>query len=280
MRMKKESNRHLLTLVALVLLTILVGCRTGRNTEDKAARIKKQQQYEQLAELSKPQLGLTDITARTNVSISYNEHSIRVKGKLKMRRNETIQMTFTALGLMEVACVEFTPKATYIVDRIGKRYTRIDYSEGMLKSVGANFATAQALFWNRLFIPGKDDAWKQPEDFEIMLTGTRQCVEPAHQRMLKCYFYTDEEYKQLQQTRLELSHYKGIWQYDMFEPLGNHSFPTMFDISLSGSSRTIGANIALSSISYTDTTWKSGIDLSRYKEVKLEELISILNILK
>ena len=53
MRMKKGNNRHLLTLVALVLLTILAGCRTGRNTEDKAARIKKQQQYEQLAELSK-----------------------------------------------------------------------------------------------------------------------------------------------------------------------------------------------------------------------------------
>lgn len=278
--MKRTNNRQLLTLVALVLMVMLAGCRTGRNAEDKAARIKKQQQYEQLAELAKPQQGLTDITARTNVNVSYNGHSIRVKGKLKMRRDEAVQMTFTALGLMEVACVEFTPKAAYIVDRIGKRYTRIDYSEGMLKSVGANFATVQALFWNRLFIPGKDDAWKQPEDFEIMSTDTRQCVEPARQRMLRCYFYTDEEYKQLQQTRLELSHYEGTWQYSMFESLGNHSFPTTFDVSLSGSSRTVGANIALSSISYTDTTWKSGIDLSRYKEVKLEELMSILNILK
>lgn len=278
--MKRTNNRQLLALVALVSLIMLVGCRTGRNAENKAARIKKQQQYEQLAELAKPQQGLTDITARTNVSVSYNEHSIRVKGKLKMRHDETVQMTFTALGLMEVACVEFTPQAAYIVDRIGKRYARIDYSEGMLKSVGADFATVQALFWNRLFIPGKDDVWKRPEDFEIKPTGTRQCVEPARQRMLKCYFYTDEEYKQLQQTRLELSHYEGTWQYSMFEPLGNHSFPTTFDVSLSGSSRTVGANIALSSISYTDTTWKSGIDLSRYKEVELEELMSILNILK
>lgn len=278
--MKRTNNRQLLALVALVSLLMLVGCRTGRNAENKAARIRKQQQYEQLAELAKPQQGLTDITARTNVSVSYNEHSIRVKGKLKMRYDETVQMTFTALGLMEVACVEFTPQAAYIVDRIGKRYARIDYSEGMLKSVGANFATVQALFWNRLFIPGKDDAWKRPEDFEIKPTDTRQCVEPARQRMLRCYFYTDEEYKQLQQTRLELSHYEGIWQYGMFEPLGNHSFPTMFDVSLSGSSRTVGANIALSSISCTDTMWKSGIDLSRYKEVEPEELMSILNVLK
>lgn len=278
--MKRTNNRQLLTIVVLTLLTMLAGCRTGRNAEDKAARIKKQQQYEHLAELAKPQQGLTDITARTNVNVSYNGHSIRVKGKLKMRRDEAIQMTFTALGLMEVACVEFTPKAAYIVDRIGKRYTQIDYSEGMLKSVGANFATVQALFWNRLFIPGKDDAWKHPEDFEIKPTSTRQCVEPARQRMLKCYFYTDEEYKQLQQTRIELSHYEGTWQYGMFESLGSYSFPTTFDVSLSGSSRTAGANIALSSISYTGITWKSGIDLSRYKEVKLEELMSILNILK
>lgn len=278
--MKQTNNRQLLALAALVLLTVLAGCRTGRNVEDKAARIKKQQQYEQLAELAKPQQGLTDITARTNVSVSYNGHSIRVKGKLKMRRDEAVQITFTALGLMEVAFVEFTPKAACIVDRVGKRYTRIDYSEGMLKSVGANFATVQALFWNRLFIPGKDDVWKQSEDFEIVPTSTRQCVEPARQRMLKCYFYTDEEYKQLQQTHLKLSHYEVTWRYDMFEPLGNHSFPTTFDVSFSGSSRTVAANIALSSISCADTTWKSGIDLSRYEKVELEELMSILNILK
>ena len=61
--MKQTNNRQLLALAALVLLTVLAGCRTGRNVEDKAARIKKQQQYEQLAELAKPQQGLTDITA-------------------------------------------------------------------------------------------------------------------------------------------------------------------------------------------------------------------------
>lgn len=277
--MKKTKNRGQLLLVVLIVMATLAGCRTGRNAENKANRI-KQKHYAQLVELAKPQQGLTNITSRTNIRLSYEGRSMNVKGKLKMRRDEAIQMTFTALGLVEVACVEFTPTAVYAIDRIGKRYTRIDYSEGMLKNLGADFVTVQALFWNRLFIPGKDKVWEHPEDFEIMLSATRQCVEPAYQRTLQCHFYTDEAYKQLQQTRLGLNHYEAIWQYGMFEQLGNHSFPTTFDVSFSGSSRTVGAHIVLSNISSTDAAWKSAIDLSRYEEIDLEAFLSILNILK
>lgn len=274
-----SRKRHQYTFMVLMVMILLAGCRTGRHAENKAARI-KQQHYEQIAELAKPQPGLTTITARTAMKLTYEGRSLTVKGKLKMRRDEAVQMTFTALGLMEVACVEFTSTAAYIVDRVGKRYTRIEYASGMLSSIGADFTTVQALFWNRLFIPGKAKAWEHPEDFDIPVTATQQCIEPARQRMLKCYFYTDEAYKQLQQTRLGLSQYEAIWQYDMFDMIGGQSFPTTFDVSVSGSSRMIGANIALSGISHTDTAWKSGIDLSRYKEVEMEELMSILNVLK
>lgn len=274
-----SRKRFLYAFMALMMMTLLTGCRTGRHAEGKVARI-KQQHYEHIIELAKPQSGLTTITARTAMKLTYEGRSLTVKGKLKMRRDEAVQMTFTALGLMEVACVEFTPTAVYIVDRVGKRYTQIDYASGMLSSIGADFTTVQALFWNRLFIPGNAKAWEHPEDFDIPATATRQCIEPARQRMLKCYFYTDEAYEQLQQTRLGLSQYEAIWQYDMFDMIGGQSFPTTFDVSVSGSSRTIGANITLSNISHTDTTWKSSIDLSRYKKVELEELMSILNILR
>ena len=276
---KQMNTRKLSILACLILVVALTGCRTHRSAEKQELRLKKQYS-EQVVQLAKPQAELTNLTARTSITLDYGVGSVNVKGRLKMRRNEAIQMTVTALGLMEVACVEFTPQHIYLIDRINKRYTKIDYASGMLNNIGVNFETIQSLFWNRIFIPGKADAWQQAEDYEIKVSGNQLCVTPARQRMLKSFFYTDEDCRQLQQTLLELSHYGAIWRYDDFEQFDGQDLPTTFDISITSSSYAAGAHIALSSISTTDNSWKSGVDLSRYEAVEFDELLSILNTLR
>lgn len=276
---KQMTTRKLSILTCLILVVALTGCRTHRSAEKQELRLKKQYS-EQVLQLAKPQAELTNLTARTSITLDYGVGSVNVKGRLKMRRDEAIQMTVTALGLMEVACVEFTPQHIYLIDRINKRYTKIDYASGMLNNIGVNFETIQSLFWNRIFIPGKADAWQQAEDYEIKVSGNQLCVTPARQRMLKSFFYTDEDCRQLQQTLLELSHYGAIWRYDDFEQFDGQDLPTTFDISITSSSYAAGAHIALSSISTTDNSWKSGVDLSRYEAVEFDELLSILNTLR
>lgn len=276
---KQMNTRKLSILACLILVVALTGCRTHRSAEKQELRLKKQYS-EQVVQLAKPQAELTNLTARTSITLDYGVGSVNVKGRLKMRRDEAIQMTVTALGLMEVACVEFTPQHIYLIDRINKRYTKIDYASGMLNNIGVNFETIQSLFWNRIFIPGKADAWQQAEDYEIKVSGNQLCVTPARQRMLKSFFYTDEDCRQLQQTLLELSHYGAIWRYDDFEQFDGQDLPTTFDISITSSSYAAGAHIALSSISTTDNSWKSGVDLSRYEAVEFDELLSILNTLR
>lgn len=276
---KQMTTRKLSILACLILVVALTGCRTHRSAEKQELRLKKQYS-EQVLQLARPQAGLTNLTARTSITLDYGVGSVNVKGRLKMRRDEAIQMTVTALGLMEVACVEFTPQHIYLIDRINKRYTKIDYASGMLNNIGVNFETIQSLFWNRIFIPGKADAWQQAEDYEIKVSGNQLCVTPARQRMLKSFFYTDEDCRQLQQTLLELSHYGAIWRYDDFEQFDGQDLPTTFDISITSSSYAAGAHIALSSISTTDNSWKSGVDLSRYEAVEFDELLSILNTLR
>lgn len=276
---KLMNTRKLSILVCFILAVALTGCRTNRSAEKQELRLKKQYS-EQVLQLAKPQAELTNLTARTSITLDYGMGSVNVKGRLKMRRDEAIQMTVTALGLMEVACVEFTPQHIYIIDRINKRYTKVDYASGMLNNIGVNFETIQSLFWNRIFIPGKADAWQQAEDYEIKVSGNQLCVTPARQRMLKSFFYTDEDCRQLQQTLLELSHYGAIWRYDDFDQFDGQDLPTTFDISITSSSYAAGAHIALSSISTTDNSWKSGVDLSRYEAVEFDQLLSILNTLR
>ena len=274
----KTRSYILLTAAALCTL-FLTGCRTTRKAEN-ATPLAKVQRNEMLVPLAQYPTNVQFVNAKTAITFNYNGYTATVKGRLRMRRDEVVQMSFTALGLMEIAVIELTPEQAYIIDRVNKRYALFDYSEGKADLAGLNFNTMQALFWNRLFIPGEKEVWSRTEDFSISNAGAQYLVEPSRQRILKCKFYTDSNYKQLQQTDLNLKEYAAIWRYDDFESTGTYAYPTTHDISASYSSYTIGAHIELSNLSTLDTGWQSGIDLSRYKQVELEQLISMFNMIR
>ena len=268
-----------LSLVVLVLVLALTGCRTTRNTGDVIALTKKQRN-ELLAPLMTYPTGVKAITAKTTITLDNMGSPVTVKGRLRMRRDEVIQMSFTAFGLMEVACIEVTPDRAYAIDRVNKRYAVIDYSTGLMNYAGISFNAVQALFWNRIFLPGVKEAWSETDNFILTGVGTQCLVEPDRQRMLKCKFYTDVDCKQLEQTDLALQRYDATWRYGQFETFGVYSYPTTHDVSVSGLPYAIGARMTLTGVSTTDTGWSSTTDLSRYKEVDFEQLLSILDIIK
>jgi len=266
----------------VMLLTLaLTGCRTTRQTEGTTTRaLTKRQRSELLAPLAQYPTDVQFVSAKTAITLDYNGHAATVKGRLYMRRDEVVQMSVTALGLMEIALVEFTPKGAYLIDRVHKRYALLDYTSGWANLAGINFGTVQALFWNRLFIPGEKEAWRSAGNFTVTDAGAQQLVEPGRQRMLKCQFYTDADCKQLQQTDLRLQQYNATWRYGQFDAVGTYAYPTRHDVSMSGSSRAIGARIDLSDVSTLDTGRKSSTDLTRYKEVDLEQLMEIIDVIR
>ncbi len=277
--MKTKLSR---SLAALMLLTLaLTGCRTTRQAEGTtSAALTKKQRSEMLTPLAQYPKDVKFVSAKTSITFDYNGRAATVKGRLRMRRDEVVHVSVTALGLVEIAVVEFNPKGAYIIDKVNKRYARFDYSSGVMNLAGVNFNAVQALFWNRLFIPGEKEVWRKTGDFTITDAGVQLLVEPSRQRMLKCQFYTDADCKELQQTDLRLQQYNVTWRYDRFDAMDAYSFPTTFDVSVSGSSRAISARIGLSDVSTLDTGWYSSTDLSRYKEVDLSQLMSILNMIR
>lgn len=267
-------------LAVIILLTLsFTGCRTTRQV-GSSATFSKKQRNELLTPLAQFPDKVEFMNAKTAITLDYNGHEVTVKGRLRMRHDEVVQMSFTALGLMEIAIVEFTPEGAYVIDKINKRYALFDYSSGKANLAGINFNAVQALFWNRLFIPGEKETWRHIEDFSISSIGSQHLIEPNRQRILKCKFYTDIDYKQLQQTDLNLLQYTATWRYDDFEYLDNLTYPTTHDVSVSSSHHTVGAHIELTNITTLDTGWKSSTDLSRYKQVDLDQLMSILNTIR
>ena len=274
----KARSYIMFAVVALFTLS-LTGCRTTRKAESTATST-KERQNKMLVPLAQYPADVQFVNAKTAITFSYKGHEATVKGRLRMRRDDAVQLSFTALGLMEIAVIELTPEKAYIIDRVNKRYAVFDYSSGKANLAGINFNTIQSLFWNRLFIPGEKEVWNNTKDFSISKMGTQRLVEPSRQRILKCKFYTDADCKQLQQTNLSLQQYAATWRYDNFESIDAYAYPTTHDISVSSTSHTIGAHIELNNLSTLDTGWQSGTDLARYKQVNLEQLMSILEMIR
>lgn len=271
------SRKSLFLLLAIVAL-LLTGCRATRNL-GMDSQLRKMQN-EQIQKLIRQPKELDYLTAKTTIAIDYEEQTFNVKGRLRMHRNEVVQLSITALGVVEVAFIEFTPEAAYLLDRVSKRYAKIDYSSGILSTIGLNFETVQALFWNRIFMPGKEESKVNPDNFVVTLAGSQLKIEPTRQFVLKSQFLTDTECTQLQQTQLAIEDYSVTWRYDIFKPVDTLVFPTMFDISVSADEGAVGTHVALSSLSTTDKDWSVGTNLSRYTKVELKDFLSILKLLK
>lgn len=274
-----KARSYIMFAVVALFTLFLTGCRTTRKAESTATST-KERQNKMLVPLAQYPADVQFVNAKTAITFSYKGHEATVKGRLRMRRDDAVQLSFTALGLMEIAVIELTPEKAYIIDRVNKRYAVFDYSSGKANLAGINFNTIQSLFWNRLFIPGEKEVWNNTKDFSISKMGTQQLVEPSRQRILKCKFYTDADCKQLQQTNLSLQQYAATWRYDNFESIDAYAYPTTHDISVSSTSHTIGAHIELNNLSTLDTGWQSGTDLARYKQVNLEQLMSILEMIR
>ena len=275
-----KTKSYLYLVVATLLTLTFAGCRTKRAATEETTSLSRKQRSELISPLAQYPTDVHFVSSKATITLDYNGHTATVKGRLRMRRDEVVQMSITALGLVEIACIEFTPNGAYLIDRVNKRYALLDYSSGIINYAGINFSAVQALFWNRLFIPGEKEAWRNAEDFDLNVAGTQCLVEPSRQRILKSQFYTDADCKQLQQTNLTLQQYAATWRYGQFETMGTYTYPTMHDVSVGGASHAVGAHINLTDISTLDTGWKSTTDLSRYKEVDLEQLMSIIEMIR
>lgn len=275
------KNRLTRSIAIIMLFTFaLTGCRTSRTVSESPVKRTRKQQSVQLIPLARYPSDVRSVTAKTSIAIDYNGIPATVKGRLRMCRDEVVQLSITAFGLMEIASIEFTPKAAYIIDRVNKRYALFDYSSGWMNYAGISFSTVQALFWNRLFIPGEAEAWNHTEEFTVTDAITQRLIEPNRQRMLKCQFYTDTDCKQLNQTDLAMQQYAATWKYGQFDTVDAYTYPATHEVSVNGASRALSARISLTSVSTLDITGSAATDLSRYKEGNFEELLSIFNMIR
>ncbi len=226
-----------------------------------------------------------NITSKIDFTINTGDKTISVDGTLRMRKDEVIRIQLAPFGLVEVGRVEFTPDYVLLIDRIHKEYIKADYNQvSFLQDNGLNFYSLQSLFWNQLFIPGKQQVSESSlKTFDVDLNaigGTLPVM--LNQKNLSFVWNADKVSGQISSADITYSSNsngtsKVNWAYADFKSVGAKKFPGQQVVSVSTTAlkknNKASLTIKMKNIG-TDSDWETQTTVSnKYKEVSVEDVL-------
>lgn len=267
-------------IVGLMMVSgmILTGCRSSKTVTEKAPDTTSSEWVEKM---STGTFKSGTLTAKLNLQLTGDGKSLSVGGSCNMKRDEVIQISLVALGLMEVGRVELTPEHILMIDRMGRQYVNINYSEvPYLRQAGIDFYTFQALFWNDLFIPGKAGQWND-NDFKSVSTGKEIVITPTSHTLLQCRFVMDALTGLIRQTALKVEGQPTLpvlnWDYQHFSNVDQKSFPDKMQLSIVSGNKTYSASFTLSNMKANAREIKLYDEPgSKYKKVDVQAILNML----
>ena len=163
-----NSFKYVVAMAVIAIASITIsGCASKKNTvgvngKSVVADKGDDNQVQALAFVQKVagrRVDTNNIVGKMTMTVKMGSKEITVPGSLRMRYNEVIRLqAFIPLLGSEVGRIEFTPDYVLVVDRMHKEYIKADYNTiDFLRNTGLNYYSLQALFWNRLFVPGKQE---------------------------------------------------------------------------------------------------------------------------
>ena len=279
-----------------MLLVALSGCKTsktvlqdGQSTESQLKSEKEDINY--LRKISDNYQYANNITAKMKFSAGMDGQSIGLSGSLKMQRDNVIQISLVALGIIEAARMEFTPEYAMIIDRIHKRYVKEKYDNiDFLKSNGLDFYSLQALFWDELFCPGVNKigegnltAFSLSHADKSPKITLKESAKPQTGIMKSTVFgwTTDKDNSKITSVAIQYTDEQKAtshltWGYSSFKMLSKRLFPMQHDIDIKTPHLNIKANITLNDAD-NDNDWETRTNLSgKYTKVTVEEIFKSL----
>lgn len=97
------------------------------------------------------------LSGKVTLSLSTPEGVSKVgSATLRLKRDESIQLSVAPLLGIEIARLEISPDGILALDRLNKRYVQVSFEEvNSWAHTDLSFAILQSLFLNELFVPGK-----------------------------------------------------------------------------------------------------------------------------
>ena len=215
------------------------------------------------------------LAAKINMNLSAGSKDVRLGGSLKMKRNDVIQLSLVAFGLMEVGKLEMTPDYMMVIDRMNRQYVKCAYTDvDFFKVAGIDFYTFQSLFWDELFVLGGKGEVPTASDYSLKEDGNIVLSENEKERGVALTFIVNVAKQLVSETRFSKA---GTdvpvlkWTYDEWTKQSDGYFPGIMKITFALPKETVEAVLKLSSVK-PDSNWetRTEINKNKYSEVSLQ----------
>lgn len=292
-----RNNKSYIRIIPIVMCLIFISCGTKKTiTDNGTSPIVKGNDKETtdaknaslLRKVYDNEVYTKSLSSKIKFTINTESKDISVSGSLKMRKDEVIRIQLTLFGLMEAGRLEFTKDYVLIMDRINKEYVKATYSEvDFLSRNGLDFYALQALFWNRLYMPGTQNITETSlQNFSVIQEGDKNDGQISLSRGSMEYLWTVDNISGLIKN-VEVTYNSktnGTTRvkciYDSFRPLGAKKFPADMTLKLNSnmvkSGKTMCLNIAMNDFDTSDG-WDAKTAVSaKYKKVNVEDVMNRL----
>lgn len=267
---------------ALVMGLLVTSCGSKKSLTSGSADMGRFSKTAYLKAVVENAPEFDEFSAKMRLALSSGSEDISVGGSIKMKRDEAIQLSLVAVGIVEAARIELTPKRLLVLDRIGRRYVEVKYDDlPFFKQSKVDFYTLQALFWNELFLPGVKHVEKGDiQDFDVTRGEPQVTLTAEKGKRLSYSFLTALANGLLEESRIhvnlkEENDYQLNWVYDHFLALDGKQFPTRMNLALQGTPKPMKASFEFSrcdtKAEYTPLTIPK-----RYKEVAATDILKQL----
>lgn len=264
----------------LLLLLLLASCgskksMTGTGTETIPGLGKGTTLAEFVQTVNAKRVTEPCISAKINLNLQTSKNGARVGGSLRMKRDDVIQISLVALGLMEVGRLELTPDYMMVIDRMGHQYVKCNYDEvDFFRKAGIDFYTFQSLFWDELFVLSSNGEAPVGSNYTLKSEANEVQLVNAPNRNVALTFVVNTAKQLVGETRFSSAEAENSvlkWQYAEWAKLGDQEFPGSMKISFDLPNEKVEATFRISNVK-PDSSWetRTEINKNRYSEISFQ----------
>ena len=267
----RNAVEPLLSLLLLQVL-LLVGCATPRST---AGGDGKPVSPSSLYSLPAADREIGYLSGSVRMKAEINGESASAKGRIRIREGKGVQISATAMGLMEAACFEFLPRSVRFIYKIDKIYADSPYSGvPFLYQTGCDYGVLESVLLNRMFSPAGAAMPRALRAMDVADTGECFVVTTPQDGRSTYRFYIEKLTGNL--VRCEGDCAGGgnvVCTYSDFDDFDGEPFPRVIDIRFNGEGTSASLTLKLSGLKSSEFSFTQRKISSSYDRVSFEGVI-------
>ncbi|MDD4514233.1 DUF4292 domain-containing protein [Massilibacteroides sp.] len=276
--MMKKTVRNL-SYAGILLLLLLSGCKSSQKVGTVGLGTAKAHK-EFFDSMKEQAFQYTTLSARMNAEITTTDKTLSSRVDMKMVKDSAFQLSVVPMLGIELFRIEFTLDSVKVLDRLNKRYVAEGY-EGMKGSlpVDFNYYNLQALFTNRIFLPGEQDITPEKYNrFKLSQEGVKAIAKTQDVMDLLYTFLADGEEKLLSLHVTDKDErYNLYWDYQDFRLVEKQPFPMLMDVRIVANNKQTGkATFSFSRVEPDVPVNLSFSIPSKYKRVTFAQIVKSL----